>query len=257
MAMALKATQASPAATVAAGRKDKVELYCGNISPVAPDFDDPLKWWKDIETREQLIPIDDMNLGASVHPRAQLACPTCLRASTATSLTAQVEMKGRAWEILFRGWVVENMSFCSATSSFVTTNRRENVGHLYVRGTVRRRGRVFCHEDKIRIVQDYGTVSAGSHSVYQKETLLVGASPLPRISPRISRLLAFRRPKTWLKMRKFECGLQGSSLRTRRERVIWLIRVDIRWRSRNGGNVKWSPVVISTRDRELIQVWPG
>jgi hypothetical protein len=46
MAMALKVTQASLAATVAADGKDEVELYCGNISPVALDFDDLLKWWK-------------------------------------------------------------------------------------------------------------------------------------------------------------------------------------------------------------------
>ncbi|KAJ7301964.1 hypothetical protein DFH08DRAFT_827070 [Mycena albidolilacea] len=46
--MALKMTQTSPVATVAANGRDKVELYCGNISPVVPDFDDPLKWWKDI-----------------------------------------------------------------------------------------------------------------------------------------------------------------------------------------------------------------
>ncbi|KAJ6532386.1 hypothetical protein B0H19DRAFT_1081453 [Mycena capillaripes] len=62
MAMALKATPALPKVTAAVDGKDEVELYCGNISPVAPDFDDPLfddplfddplfddplKWWKE------------------------------------------------------------------------------------------------------------------------------------------------------------------------------------------------------------------
>ncbi|KAF7372454.1 hypothetical protein MVEN_00106900 [Mycena venus] len=32
---------------VAADGKEEVELYCGNISPVGPDFDDPLRWWKE------------------------------------------------------------------------------------------------------------------------------------------------------------------------------------------------------------------
>ncbi|KAJ7869437.1 hypothetical protein B0H14DRAFT_3579819 [Mycena olivaceomarginata] len=44
--MALKATRALPKVTVTADGKDEVDLYCGNISPVASDFDDPLKWWK-------------------------------------------------------------------------------------------------------------------------------------------------------------------------------------------------------------------
>ncbi|KAF7346736.1 Reverse transcriptase-RNase H-integrase [Mycena sanguinolenta] len=53
MAMALKAAPilstatGSTTATVASDGKDEVELYCGNISPVADDFDDPLGWWKD------------------------------------------------------------------------------------------------------------------------------------------------------------------------------------------------------------------
>jgi hypothetical protein len=44
MAMALKATPALPTATAAVDGTDKVDLYYGNISPVASDFDDPLKW---------------------------------------------------------------------------------------------------------------------------------------------------------------------------------------------------------------------
>jgi hypothetical protein len=46
MAMAMKATPALPKVTVAVDGEDEVDLYCGNISPIAPDFDDPLKWWK-------------------------------------------------------------------------------------------------------------------------------------------------------------------------------------------------------------------
>jgi hypothetical protein len=46
MAMALKAAPAVQPVVTAADGKDKVDLYCGNISPVTQDFDDPLKWWK-------------------------------------------------------------------------------------------------------------------------------------------------------------------------------------------------------------------
>jgi len=46
MAMALKVTLALPKVTAAVDGKDKVDLYCGNVSPVAPDFDNPLKWWR-------------------------------------------------------------------------------------------------------------------------------------------------------------------------------------------------------------------
>ncbi|KAJ7708447.1 hypothetical protein B0H16DRAFT_1345051 [Mycena metata] len=45
MATALK-TNPAPAAPRAVNGKDEVELYCGNISPVAQGFDDPLTWWK-------------------------------------------------------------------------------------------------------------------------------------------------------------------------------------------------------------------
>jgi hypothetical protein len=46
IAMALKAPSTLPKVTTAIDGKGEVDLYCGNISPVAPDFDDPLKWWK-------------------------------------------------------------------------------------------------------------------------------------------------------------------------------------------------------------------
>jgi hypothetical protein len=46
MAMALKAAPAVQPVVTAADRKDEVDIYCGNISPVTQDFDDPLKWWK-------------------------------------------------------------------------------------------------------------------------------------------------------------------------------------------------------------------
>ncbi|KAJ7924535.1 hypothetical protein B0H13DRAFT_1601577 [Mycena leptocephala] len=45
MAMALHTVPTSTATATGDGR-DEVELYFGNISPVAPDFDDPLAWWK-------------------------------------------------------------------------------------------------------------------------------------------------------------------------------------------------------------------
>jgi hypothetical protein len=48
MVMALKATPALPTVTAAVDGRDEVDLYCGNISPVALDFDDPLKWWKSV-----------------------------------------------------------------------------------------------------------------------------------------------------------------------------------------------------------------
>jgi hypothetical protein len=38
--------QAATTKTTAGDGKDKVDLYFGNISPVTPDFDDPLGWWK-------------------------------------------------------------------------------------------------------------------------------------------------------------------------------------------------------------------
>lgn len=44
MAIALKGTPSSTAVVV--DGKDEVDLYFGNISPVALDFDDPLGWWK-------------------------------------------------------------------------------------------------------------------------------------------------------------------------------------------------------------------
>jgi hypothetical protein len=44
MAMALKAPSALPKVTTAIDGKGEVDLYCRNISPVAPDFNDPLKW---------------------------------------------------------------------------------------------------------------------------------------------------------------------------------------------------------------------
>jgi hypothetical protein len=46
MAMALEATPASKTVAPAVDGKDEVDLYCGNISPVAASFDDPLAWWK-------------------------------------------------------------------------------------------------------------------------------------------------------------------------------------------------------------------
>jgi hypothetical protein len=46
MAMAIKAIPTSATVAVAADGKAEVDLYCGNLSPVAEDFDDPLKWWK-------------------------------------------------------------------------------------------------------------------------------------------------------------------------------------------------------------------
>ncbi|KAJ7671770.1 hypothetical protein B0H17DRAFT_1244929 [Mycena rosella] len=47
MPMALEATPASKTVAPAVDGKDEVNLYCGNISPVAASFDDPLAWWKE------------------------------------------------------------------------------------------------------------------------------------------------------------------------------------------------------------------
>ncbi|KAJ7836255.1 hypothetical protein B0H14DRAFT_3460817 [Mycena olivaceomarginata] len=45
MAMTLQ-DRAATTKTTSGDGKDKVDLYLGNISPVTPDFDDPLGWWK-------------------------------------------------------------------------------------------------------------------------------------------------------------------------------------------------------------------
>ncbi|KAJ6564822.1 hypothetical protein B0H19DRAFT_1259227 [Mycena capillaripes] len=45
MAMALQHKPKASTSTAGDG-KDEADLYLGNISPVAPDFDDPLGRWK-------------------------------------------------------------------------------------------------------------------------------------------------------------------------------------------------------------------